>query len=164
MQDLDIRGAGNLLGAEQSGFIMDMGYETYQKILEEAMEELEFALEQIRPWNITLPLVFDWEQVLNYGSRTASPNWAAVTDCVVAFCDGAAAAGYQPMAYFNPSMAYLHLDLPRLEQYPKWLAHYVERTTYPYDFQMWQYGSSGSVNGIEGRVDMNIMLSDLHAQ
>ena len=40
MQDLDIRGAGNLLGAEQSGYIMDMGYETYQKILSEAMSEL----------------------------------------------------------------------------------------------------------------------------
>ena len=40
MQDLDIRGAGNLLGAEQSGFIADMGFETYQKILAEAMEEL----------------------------------------------------------------------------------------------------------------------------
>lgn len=40
MQDLDIRGAGNLLGAEQSGFIADMGYETYQKILSEAMDEL----------------------------------------------------------------------------------------------------------------------------
>ncbi len=40
MQDLDIRGAGNLLGAEQSGFISDMGFETYQKILAEAMEEL----------------------------------------------------------------------------------------------------------------------------
>jgi len=42
MQDLDIRGAGNLLGAEQSGFITDMGFETYQKILSEAMEELGF--------------------------------------------------------------------------------------------------------------------------
>ena len=40
MQDLDIRGAGNLLGAEQSGFIADMGYETYQKILSEAMDEI----------------------------------------------------------------------------------------------------------------------------
>lgn len=40
MQDLDIRGAGNLLGAEQSGFIADLGYETYQKILAEAMQEL----------------------------------------------------------------------------------------------------------------------------
>ena len=46
MQDLDIRGAGNLLGAEQSGFIADLGYETYQKILSEAVSELkneEFA-------------------------------------------------------------------------------------------------------------------------
>ncbi len=40
MQDLDIRGAGNLLGAEQSGFIADLGYETYQKILAEAVQEL----------------------------------------------------------------------------------------------------------------------------
>ena len=46
MQDLDIRGAGNLLGAEQSGFIADLGYETYQKVLAEAVNELkaeEFA-------------------------------------------------------------------------------------------------------------------------
>ena len=41
MQDLDIRGAGNLLGAEQSGFIADLGYETYQKILSEAVKELK---------------------------------------------------------------------------------------------------------------------------
>ncbi|MDE5971269.1 MAG: transcription-repair coupling factor, partial [Muribaculaceae bacterium] len=48
MQDLDIRGAGNLLGAEQSGFIADLGYETYQRILKEAVTELrteEFAEE-----------------------------------------------------------------------------------------------------------------------
>ncbi len=46
MQDLDIRGAGNMLGAEQSGFIADLGFETYQRILKEAMHELkseEFA-------------------------------------------------------------------------------------------------------------------------
>ncbi len=41
MRDLDIRGAGNMLGAEQSGFITDIGYETYQKILEEAIQELK---------------------------------------------------------------------------------------------------------------------------
>ena len=41
MQDLDIRGAGNMLGAEQSGFIADVGYETYQKILGEAVHELK---------------------------------------------------------------------------------------------------------------------------
>ncbi len=44
MQDLDIRGAGNLLGAEQSGFIADLGYETYQRILNEAVQELKDEL------------------------------------------------------------------------------------------------------------------------
>lgn len=46
LQDLDIRGAGNMLGAEQSGFIADLGYETYKKVLDEAVSELrasEFA-------------------------------------------------------------------------------------------------------------------------
>ena len=45
MQDLDIRGAGNLLGAEQSGFIAEMGFETYQKILAEAMSELKSEID-----------------------------------------------------------------------------------------------------------------------
>ena len=45
MQDLDIRGAGNLLGAEQSGFIADLGYETYQRILNEAVIELKEELD-----------------------------------------------------------------------------------------------------------------------
>lgn len=45
MKDLEIRGAGNLLGAEQSGFMAEMGFETYQKILNEAMEELRYSPE-----------------------------------------------------------------------------------------------------------------------
>lgn len=58
MQDLDIRGAGNLLGAEQSGFIADLGYETYQKILSQAVTELrndefhELYAEEVRDGNI----------------------------------------------------------------------------------------------------------------
>jgi len=46
LQDLDIRGAGNLLGAEQSGFIADIGFETYQKILNEAISELSSEMKQ----------------------------------------------------------------------------------------------------------------------
>ena len=59
MQDLDIRGAGNLLGAEQSGFIADLGYETYQKILSEAVKELkndefkELFAEQVASGEVT---------------------------------------------------------------------------------------------------------------
>ena len=58
MQDLDIRGAGNLLGAEQSGFIADLGYETYQKILSQAVTELrneefhELYEEEVREGNV----------------------------------------------------------------------------------------------------------------
>jgi len=51
MQDLDIRGAGNMLGAEQSGFIADLGYETYQRILNEAVEELKEEMSVAEPLN-----------------------------------------------------------------------------------------------------------------
>lgn len=58
MQDLDIRGAGNLLGSEQSGFIADLGYEAYQQILHESVKELkteEFADEFADVTDATLP-------------------------------------------------------------------------------------------------------------
>jgi transcription-repair coupling factor (superfamily II helicase) len=51
MQDLDIRGAGNMLGSEQSGFIADLGYETYQRILNEAVEELKEEMSVAEPLN-----------------------------------------------------------------------------------------------------------------
>ena len=55
MQDLDIRGAGNLLGSEQSGFISDLGYETYQKILNEAMAELRNEEPSLQPSQRPIP-------------------------------------------------------------------------------------------------------------
>ena len=63
MQDLDIRGAGNMLGAEQSGFIADLGYETYQRILNEAVEELKEEMSAGEPLNDVM-------------SATSSPNAA----------------------------------------------------------------------------------------
>ena len=87
MQDLDIRGAGNMLGAEQSGFIADLGYETYQRILNEAMEELreeslelrDESLEKLqvesREWcadsqlETDLPVCFPTEYIENISER-----------------------------------------------------------------------------------------------
>lgn len=68
MQDLDIRGAGNMLGAEQSGFIADLGYETYQKILNEAVHELK-----------------DEEFAELYAQEIAAENSSTnyVTDCLI---------------------------------------------------------------------------------
>jgi transcription-repair coupling factor (superfamily II helicase) len=54
MQDLDIRGAGNMLGSEQSGFIADLGYDTYQRILNEAVEEIREEMLASSPENSTL--------------------------------------------------------------------------------------------------------------
>ncbi|MBO4721272.1 MAG: transcription-repair coupling factor [Prevotella sp.] len=66
MQDLDIRGAGNLLGAEQSGFISDLGYETYQKILNQAMAELRNE--------IPMPPESGGDRGLNKGKSFASSD------------------------------------------------------------------------------------------
>ena len=89
MQDLDIRGAGNMLGAEQSGFIADLGYETYQKILNEAMHELkdeefsELYAEEIAKENSStnyvndcqidtdMELLFDQDYIENVSERIA---------------------------------------------------------------------------------------------
>ena len=55
MQDLDIRGAGNMLGSEQSGFIADLGYDTYQRILNEAVEEIREEISLSLSSNDSLP-------------------------------------------------------------------------------------------------------------
>ena len=82
MQDLDIRGAGNLLGSEQSGFISDLGYETYRKILNQAMAELRNE----EPEFSTADSVADSSQPGPSGSRrisSASGNIAFVDDCAL---------------------------------------------------------------------------------
>ena len=72
MQDLDIRGAGNLLGAEQSGFIADLGYETYQRVLKEAVTELR---------NEEFSSLFAAESGNNDDTQDGGAEF--VTDCVV---------------------------------------------------------------------------------
>ena len=81
MQDLDIRGAGNLLGAEQSGFISDLGYETYQKILNEAMAELRNEEE-----TLPQPLSVNEGSGQTQGQELSTPlhtgrGWGWVSDC-----------------------------------------------------------------------------------
>lgn len=74
MQDLDIRGAGNLLGAEQSGFIADLGYETYQKILSQAVTELR---------NDEFSELYEEEKPTQASQgATANAQWSMVNDVV----------------------------------------------------------------------------------
>jgi GH25 family lysozyme M1 (1,4-beta-N-acetylmuramidase) len=79
-----------------------------------------------------------------------------LTQCAVAFCETVQDAGYQPMVYSNLSYFYLHFDLSQLKDFPLWLAQYASKPSFYYNFQMWQYSSTGTVDGIDGNVDMNL--------
>ncbi len=150
----------NIEGAIDAG--LDVGVYFFSQAISaaEALEEAEYLLDAIDGYALNYPVVFDWEPLYNYGSRTASYSGKVVTDCAVTFMERIAEAGYIPMMYYNKTMAYLKLDLERLEDYEIWLAQYaVPAPDYIYDFDMWQYGTA-AVDGIEGEVDVNISFKD----
>ena len=60
------------------------------------------------------------------------------------------------MVYFNNFIGYLRYDLRQLLDYDFWYANYSAMPSFYYDFDMWQYTSSGKVDGIATNVDMNI--------
>ena len=91
-------------------------------------------------------------------ARTDGMTSAQVTAAANAFCGRIKAAGYQPMIYFNQYIGYLLYDLDQVVQYPFWLAEYNAVPSFYYDFEMWQYTSSGSVSGISGKVDRNVRM------
>jgi len=150
----------NIAGALANG--LDVGVYFFSQALTaaEAKEEAEYALALIEGYDLTFPVVFDWEVIETYSSRTRNYPWGGVADLAEAFCDTVAAAGYTPMVYFNPALAYLYMDLTKAQNYAGWLANYVEKTEYRYDFQMWQYGSDGNVAGVRSLCDLNLCLTD----
>ncbi|MBQ8263931.1 MAG: S-layer homology domain-containing protein [Oscillospiraceae bacterium] len=151
----------NIKGALAAG--IDVGIYFFSQAINEreALDEAEFVLDAIKGYDITYPVVFDWEPQHYAGSRTDSYDGDTVTDCAIAFMNRVARAGYTPMMYYNKTMAYLKLDIERLEDYETWLAQYsVPAPDYIYDFDMWQYGCTASVNGIKGEVDVNISFKD----
>ena len=83
------------------------------------------------------------------------------TDAVIAFCDTVAKAGYKTGIYASDISGFKdRLDLSRLGAYDKWVARYGSSPKYATEFQVWQYSSSGAVNGINGRCDMDISYKD----
>lgn len=124
---------------------------------EEAREEAEFVLRQVKGWELTRPIVFDWEYI-NQNARTANMNKALLTQCTLAFCEVIEEAGEAPMIYFNESQGKDLLDLDALRQYPFWLAMYGGELDVPYRVDYWQYSETGNVDGIDHNVDLNIYL------
>lgn len=86
------------------------------------------------------------------------------TDAVIAFCEMVKSAGFKTGIYASDISGFKdRLDINRLGAYDKWVARYGSSPKYVKDYQVWQYGSNGKVNGINGRVDMNISYKDYGA-
>lgn len=149
----------NIEGALDAGLDVGVYFFSQAVSVQEAVEEAEYVLEEIRGYDVTYPVIFDWELLSYSSSRTKDVGAETVTACIAAFCETVEAAGYVPMFYANTTTAY-ELDMGYLTQYQFWLASYTDTAPadFKYHFDMWQYTSSGTVPGISGRVDMNICL------
>lgn len=145
----------NLKGAKRAG--LDIGVYFFSQAItpEEAIEEARFVMKHIRGKGIRYPIAFDMEPI-DGTERAADLNKEEKTAIADAFCQIIDRNGHTPMIYGNPKWMRRHIDLSYLVDYDKWLAHYVDATSYKSAFAMWQYTDSGAVDGISGPVDMNL--------
>ena len=137
----------NLEGAIDAG--LDVGVYFFSQAIDEqeAREEARFVLDKISGYLLAFPVFFDWEKI---GSEARSDTMD------LAFCTEIRNAGYQAGLYFNQQLGYEELHLPSLQTYTFWLAEYNDTPSFAYHFDLWQYSASGTVDGIEGDVDLNL--------
>lgn len=147
----------NVQGAQAAGLKVGVYMFSQAITVQEAIEEARFVLERISDYNITLPVVFDWEKIESGDARTADLTMEGRTDCAVAFCETVKNAGYVPCIYFNRNLGYYGYDLTRLTGYEFWFA--LPESGFPnfyYAADMWQYSFTESVPGIGVETDMNL--------
>lgn len=126
----------------------------------EAVEEAEFVIENIKNYDITYPVIFDTEEIVNEDSRADGLSTEERTEIAIAFLERVKKAGYTPAIYANLRWFTMSLDIPELEAYDKWYAYYDKELYFPYKISMWQYSENGQVDGINGSVDLNISFKD----
>lgn len=162
---LDDRFHENIRGASAAGLDVGVYFFSQATSVWEVEEELELLLDAIRGYKLTYPVVFDWERVASSRNpRTEDVKGTAISRMADFFCYEVTQAGYTPAIYFNQDMAYLELDLDRLDEYPFWLAEYDSSPGFYYHFDLWQYSSKGRIPGIEGYVDLNLSFRDFAAE
>ncbi|MBR4627821.1 MAG: glycoside hydrolase family 25 protein [Ruminococcus sp.] len=157
---LDKKYAENISGAQAAGLHVGAYFFSQATSTDEAIEEADKLIDAVAPYDITYPLIFDWEIISGDSARTDTVSVDTLADCCIAFCERVKSAGYTPMIYQNKYTSMMKLDVQRLKDYDFWLAEYNTKPTYYYDFQMWQYASDGYIPGISGEVDMNICFRD----
>ncbi len=154
----DDRFTENVKGAKSAG--IDIGVYFYSQAITEAeaLEEAEYVLNIIDEYDIKYPVFFDWEQPEDENARSVNIDYSEITGFAKVFCEKVEKAGYKSGIYFNSIQGYLHYDLSDLENACLWLAEYDTKPDFYYNFHMWQYSNTGSVEGIDGAVDLNIFL------
>ena len=147
----------NIQGALAAGIEVGVYIFSQATTKKEAVEEANYLLERIKDYNITFPVVLDYEFTSGSGRlEEAKLSKEKATNVCLAFCETVQAAGYTPMVYANPDMLNNHLNPENIsDKYLIWLANYTTATSYTGKYDYWQYSSDGTVDGIEGRVDMN---------
>lgn len=153
----DERARENLTGAKAAG--LDVGVYFYAQAIspEEAAQEAQWCLNFLAGEALELPVVYDWEWV-DSAARTGSMDKPTLTECVKTFCTAVESGGYDSMIYFNSHIARDLMDLRQLSEYPFWLAQYRDAMDFAYQVDIWQYTEEGSVPGIKGNVDIDLMF------
>lgn len=154
----------NMQAALDAGLAVGVYFYSQAITPEEAVQEADFVLAMSEGYDITYPIVFDWEYITDDSARTDHMNAEELTQCTSAFCQKIQSAGYHAMIYQNTRTSYFKIDLSQLTEFEFWLADYSETgAEFYYDYDMWQYCSDGVVPGIDGEVDMNISFRDYTA-
>ena len=153
VEDSDYR--SHINGATGAGLKVGVYFFTQAINEKEAVEEASMCIQLVRGYNLAYPIAIDIEYAA-YNARTNGMSNAQRTKVCVAFCETVRSAGYNAAVYANKYYFTSMLNTSQLERYVIWLAHYTEQTSYARRYDIWQYSSRGSVNGIPGNVDMNI--------
>lgn len=146
----------NIAGAQAAG--IDVGVYVFSQAIneEEVIEEAQSVLELLKGYSLELPIVFDVEKISGSDARMNSISVDERTNIALTFLNEIESNGYSTMVYHNTEMGGLLLDFSQLEAYDKWFAGYNFEFYWPYDYKIWQYSESGTVDGINGAVDLDI--------
>ena len=163
----------NLKNAYLAGVKVGAYFFSQAITVQEAVEEASMMIDALKGYHISYPVVFDWETSDGYRTNIGISK-ATMTAMADTFCSMLEAAGYKAMVYAN-TYDFERFDATYLtSKYASWLARYtaayknngVRYTAgnplppLKYPYQIWQYSSTGRVNGISGNVDMNIAFTD----
>lgn len=148
-------------GAHNAGLKVG-GYFFSQAInVEEAVEEADYVKSILGDIKLEFPVAYDWEIIKDEDARTDNVSAAEATNCARAFCDRIIEHGYKTMLYSPSRELYFKYDLSRLADIDIWYCEYSDVPTFYYRFSMWQYSSTGRVDGIDADVDMNICFTNI---